>query len=140
MEKHFTMNYWAFHSGRVSRHGRFGRLLIRARDDGTLLRNDIFQQVIFFLRLFKIDIKKKEDMGFILFSLLLWYLNPEKKSRQLYLICLLTSTANHVQFSRIGCATKGQIISKSNFLVLIWTKNRTKLFFDFFPEDWKWVK
>ena len=45
MEKHFPMNYSAFHPGRVSRHGRFGRLLIRARDNGTLLRNDIFQQV-----------------------------------------------------------------------------------------------
>ena len=49
MEKHFPMNYSAFHPGRVSRHGRFGRLLIRARDNGTLLRNDIFQQVIFLL-------------------------------------------------------------------------------------------
>ena len=28
--------------------------------------------------------------------------------------------------------TKGQIISKANFLVLQWTKNRTKSFFDFF--------
>ena len=46
MEKHFPMNYSAFHPGRVSRHGRFGRLLIRARDNGTLLRNDIFQQVM----------------------------------------------------------------------------------------------
>ena len=52
MEKHFPMNYSAFHPGRVSRHGRFGRLLIRARDNGTLLRNDIFQQVIFLLWLF----------------------------------------------------------------------------------------
>jgi len=46
MEKHFPMNYSAFHPGRISRHGRFGRLLIRARDNGTLLRNDIFQQIM----------------------------------------------------------------------------------------------
>ena len=29
--------------------------------------------------------------------------------------------------------TKGQLISKANFLVLIYTKNPTKLFFDFCP-------
>ena len=45
MEKHFPMNYSAFDPGRVSRHGRFGRLLIRAKDNGSLLRNHIFQQV-----------------------------------------------------------------------------------------------
>ena len=28
---------------------------------------------------------------------------------------------------------KSQLISKANFLVLIWTKNRTKYFFDFYP-------
>ena len=33
----------------------------------------------------------------------------------------------------LSWAAKGQIISKANFLVLIWTKNRTKLFFDFCP-------
>ena len=42
MGKHFPMNYSAFHPGRVSQHGQFGYLLIRARDNGTLLRNDIF--------------------------------------------------------------------------------------------------
>ena len=35
---------------------------------------------------------------------------------------------------------KGQLISKSNFLVLICTKNQTKFFFDFCPKDLKWVK
>ena len=29
--------------------------------------------------------------------------------------------------------TKGQLISKANFLVLIWANNLTKLFFDFCP-------
>ena len=36
--------------------------------------------------------------------------------------------------------TKGQLISKANFLVLIWAKNGMKLFFDFCPKDLKWVK
>ena len=31
------------------------------------------------------------------------------------------------------CSIKGQLISKANFLVLIWTKTRTKLLFDFCP-------
>ena len=33
--------------------------------------------------------------------------------------------------------SKGQLISKSNFLVLIWTKKWTKLFFDFCLKDQK---
>ena len=32
---------------------------------------------------------------------------------------------------------KGQLISKANFLVLIWTKKQTKLFFDYCPKDLK---
>ena len=35
--------------------------------------------------------------------------------------------------SEKGEGSKGQLISKANFLVLIWTKNRTKLFFWFLP-------
>ena len=39
-----------------------------------------------------------------------------------------------ILFYKIGGeVNKGQLISKANFLVLIWTKNRIKLFFDFFP-------
>ena len=37
-------------------------------------------------------------------------------------------------------ATKGQLISKTIFLVLIWTKNQMKLFFDYCPKGLKWVK
>ena len=33
----------------------------------------------------------------------------------------------------LDISTKSQILSKANFLVLIWTKNPTKLFFDFCP-------
>ena len=32
---------------------------------------------------------------------------------------------------------KGQLISKANFRVLIWTKKRTKFFFEFCPKDLK---
>ena len=32
---------------------------------------------------------------------------------------------------------KGQLFSKANFFVLIWTKKRTKLFFEFCPNDLK---
>ena len=59
MEKHFPMNYSAFDPGRVSRHGRFGRLLIKANDDGTLLRNNIFQQVCWYF-LIKLTVSEFE--------------------------------------------------------------------------------
>ena len=36
--------------------------------------------------------------------------------------------------------SKGQWVSKADCLVLIWTKNWTKLFFDFCPKDLKSVK
>jgi hypothetical protein len=36
--------------------------------------------------------------------------------------------------------SKGQLISKVNFLILIGTKNQTKLIFDYCPKDLKWVK
>ena len=35
---------------------------------------------------------------------------------------------------------KGQIISKANFEVFIWTKNRTKIFLYFCPRSLKWTK
>ena len=45
--------------------------------------------------------------------------------------CLSISTPFYLKVSKF---------QKQNFLVLIWTKNRTKLFFDFCPKDLKWVK
>ncbi len=47
LEKHFPMNYTEFDPGRVSRAGRFGRLLIQARDNGSLLREQIFYQILY---------------------------------------------------------------------------------------------
>ena len=35
---------------------------------------------------------------------------------------------------------KGQVISKANFEVFIYTKNRTKIFFYFCPRCLKWIK
>ena len=45
----------------------------------------------------------------------------------------LVSTSNYAN-------AKGQIISKANFEVFIWTKNRTKIFPYFCPRSLKWVK
>ena len=39
------MNYTAFDPGRISRHGRFGRLLFQAKDNGTLLRDRHWSQI-----------------------------------------------------------------------------------------------
>lgn len=47
LEKHFPMNYSAFDPGRISRHPRFGRLLIKAKDNGSLLRTEQFQQLLY---------------------------------------------------------------------------------------------
>eukprot|EP00093_Oithona_nana_P004609 04609.XXX_235761_239797_1 [CDS] Oithona nana genome sequencing. len=47
LEKHFPTNYSAFDPGRVSRAGRFGRLLISAKDNGTILRERVFQQIVY---------------------------------------------------------------------------------------------
>ena len=38
LESYFPTDYSAFEPGRVSRHGKFGRLLIGAKDGGSLLR------------------------------------------------------------------------------------------------------
>ena len=35
-----------------------------------------------------------------------------------------------IRLAHMGCV-KGQLISKANFLALIWSKNQTKLFFDY---------
>ena len=51
----------------------------------------------------------------------------------------LTSLSKHIRVT-LCVPGKGQQISEANFLVLIWTKKRTKLFFDFCPKDLKWVK
>ena len=45
LENHFPMNYTAFDPGRISRHGRFGRLLFQAKDNGTLLRVKHWSQI-----------------------------------------------------------------------------------------------
>ena len=45
LERHFPMDYKAFDPGRVSRAGRFGRLLIQASDNGSVLRDSVFKQV-----------------------------------------------------------------------------------------------
>lgn len=47
LEKHFPTNFSAFDPARISRYGRFGRLLIKARDNGTLLRTEVFQQILY---------------------------------------------------------------------------------------------
>ena len=47
LEKHFPMNYSeAFDPARVIRPPRFGRLLISAKDNGSLLRTRIFEQIM----------------------------------------------------------------------------------------------
>ena len=46
MESLFPMNYSDFDPGRVSRGGRFGRLLITAKDNSTILQKRVFDEII----------------------------------------------------------------------------------------------
>ncbi len=68
LESHFPMNYTAFDPGRVSRAGRFGRLLIQARDNGSLLREHIFYQILYVDELVKnltiVDELSEEGYGY----------------------------------------------------------------------------
>ena len=46
MESLFPMNYSDYDPGRVSRGGRFGRLLITALDNTTILKKNVFDEII----------------------------------------------------------------------------------------------
>ena len=46
LEANFRMNYSDFDPGRMSRNGRFGRILITARDNGSMLRDELFREIV----------------------------------------------------------------------------------------------
>lgn len=46
VENYFPVNYSRFDPGRVTRGGRFGRLLITASDNETVLRENVFQEIV----------------------------------------------------------------------------------------------
>lgn len=46
MEKYFPVNYNYFQPQRMSRVGKFGRVIITAADEGTLLRTKLWNQII----------------------------------------------------------------------------------------------
>ena len=62
---------------------------------------------------------------------ILFWCKPSKVSKMIRLANILIRKAR---------PHKGPLISKANFLVLIWTQKWTKLFFDFCPKDLKYVK
>ena len=53
---------------------------------------------------------------------------------------VLPSTTTATSKTKVPCTGKGQLISKANFEVFIWTKNWTKIFFYFCPSSLKWIK
>ena len=59
---------------------------------------------------------------------ILFWCKPSKVSKMIRLANILIRKAR---------PHKGQLFSKANFLVLIWTQKWTKLFFDFCPKDLK---
>lgn len=46
LEHLFPMNYSDFDAGRISRHGRFGRLIVQPIDKGNILRKSVFDEIL----------------------------------------------------------------------------------------------
>lgn len=47
METHFPTNYTQFKSSRIARVGKFARLVIDAKDGGSMLRSSLWNQLLF---------------------------------------------------------------------------------------------
>ena len=47
LDAHFPTNFSQFEPSRSSKGGRFGRLLITAKDEGSLLRSDVWREIYF---------------------------------------------------------------------------------------------
>jgi hypothetical protein len=71
-------------------------------------------------------------------SVLRILVKPVKKSKALV---VLEKKKKSQRVPYCNSVSKGQISSNANFLVLIWTKNPTKIFFYFCPSlQWGWIK
>ena len=69
-----------------------------------------------------------------------WPPTPFPSRRQLWTFYIISTLFSLDQAWTFCWPPKGQLISKGNFLVFIWTKNRTKIFLYFCPSFLKWVK
>jgi patched domain-containing protein len=47
VETYFPTNYSSFKSSRMTRVGKFGRLIISAKDGGTMLRTSLWNQLLY---------------------------------------------------------------------------------------------
>ena len=47
VEHHFPTNYTAFKANRITRAGKLGRLIITAKDNGSMLRTHIWDQMLY---------------------------------------------------------------------------------------------
>jgi len=47
LEEHFPTNYTAFKSSRMTRVGKFGRLVVEAADGGDMLRTELWNQLLY---------------------------------------------------------------------------------------------
>jgi len=47
LEKHFPTNYSEYDPSRAAKAGRFGRLLVTAWDGGSILRSDVWREILF---------------------------------------------------------------------------------------------
>lgn len=57
-EEHFPTNYSSFKSSRITRTGKFARIIVHAKDGDTMLRSDLWNQLLYldqvrYLRVFR---------------------------------------------------------------------------------------
>ena len=46
-ERHFPTNYSSFKSSRISRPGKFARIIVVAKDMGSMLRTELWYQLLY---------------------------------------------------------------------------------------------
>ena len=63
LEEHFPTDYDKFKSSRMTRVGKFGRLVVSAADGGTMLRTSIWNQLLYLDQ-----VRGKNQMGATVFS------------------------------------------------------------------------
>lgn len=57
MEEHFPINYTSFKSSRISRVGKFGRIVVVAKDGGTILRTHVWNQLLYLDQVTRISLR-----------------------------------------------------------------------------------
>ena len=111
-------------------------LSIQKRYASSFLKNFLHFLIIFQVNFELLNFLLPKDFFFswtFAICALKWWFSLKQASHMLHLNGLFASWAVLCIQVKFLSKAKGQLISKANFHVLIWTKNPTKLFFDFCP-------